>query len=151
MQLAQKVEVPAWLHIVLLTAGCGYCGWWLAAMEATWPIWLGCYLAIAYLLTVGRGGIVLASIWITSLIVLIVWLGIYPNFWFERTPYRYWAKVLLMLWGSGTLMTYLLAIKGQALKAGQTVQQRRLRLVYFGLLCLGLGAGQLFFALGTAS
>lgn len=112
----------------------GLVGWSLTAMGAPPVLWLGCALVGAYLLRVGRGGVVPALLWVTLLITVAVVWDVYPPLRPPDFYYRYWALVLLGLWGLGLGAVAGLGRCGEALGRGRGAQAG-------GLVGLGLGLG----------
>lgn len=106
------------MQILGLAAGLGVCGWSLTLFSAPAPVWVGTALVVGYLLWVGRGGIFLASLWITALISLAIALDIFPAFWPHQLHYRYWALTVILLWGFGTLLLAGLGRYAQSLRSG---------------------------------
>ena len=136
------------LFALLLSLGWGLVGWWLAALAAAWPLWLGTLLVSVYLISIGTGAIALANGWVVLLITLTLYEDRVPPFWRTDLPYKYWATMLLLLWGVGTGLVFLLGFQAQGLWRLPRPYQGRLRLGLVGLSWLSLGLGSLTYQVG---
>lgn len=145
MRTIQRLSPLLWSATFIV--GFGYCGWWLAALHAPWPLWLSSYCLLFYLITSGTGGVVPVSLWITGLILAAILTDSLPSFWSHKTEYRHWARVLLSLWGFCSLMIYLLGRQSEALH--QTHDSLKIMQFWYLLItCLGLNLGKLAYQLG---
>jgi hypothetical protein len=136
------------LSLILLSLGWSLVGWWLTALAAAWPLWVGTLLVSVYLISIGTGAIALANGWVVLLVTLVLYEDRVPPFWRNDLPYKYWAIMLLLLWGVGTGLVFLLGIQSQGLWQWPRPYQRRLRLGLVGLSWLSLSLGSLAYQLG---
>lgn len=124
-------------------------GWWLAALGAAWPLWLGCFLITLYLIRVGVGAIALSNGWIVLLIMLVLYQEKQPPFWQADLPYKYWAMMLLLLWTLGTVLVCWLGLQAQGLNQMPNQYRLRRQRVLLGATWLGLSLGSLTYYLGS--
>jgi hypothetical protein len=123
------VFLMQWLGLAL---GAGLWGWWLAALAAPKAIALGAALLLIYGVGVGWGSLVPASGAVSMVIATLIARDIFPAFWPDRIPYKYWAYTVLLLWGLG------LGVMGLATAAGHTCRGYRGRYRWGGRSLLGL-------------
>lgn len=146
-----KLQPPLLVHLswsVAFMLGFSLCGWWLAALEAPWFLWLGSFCLLMYLVQAGTGAIVPGSLWITGLILAVVTTSTFPDFWAPNAHYRHWARVLLSLWGFCTLMIYLLGRHSESLRTHQRQSLPWGQTWYLAVTYLGLHLGSLVYRAG---
>lgn len=113
----------------------------MAALAIIWPLCLGTGGVMLYLVKVGTDAIALSNAWVLLLIATAIFKGHYPAFWPPTQPYQSWATLLLILWGIGAAIVFLLGVQAQGLKqlSGRKRQARQLGLLWLAwtALCLG--------------
>ncbi len=81
-------------------------------------------LLVAYSLGVGWGSVVPASAGVSVAIALVVTFDIFPSFWPDNLPYKYWAYTVLALWAFSVALVCLLARVGHRLQQSKSPYRR---------------------------
>ncbi|MGF1460307.1 MAG: hypothetical protein ACFBSG_14940 [Leptolyngbyaceae cyanobacterium] len=97
---------------------------------------------MVYLLWVGRGGLLLASLWVTLLMTALIAFDLFPKIWPQNLHYRYWALSLMTLWGMAIAILYLLSSYGDMWRRNHNGLQR------WGQQSLGVAGVVMGLALG---
>lgn len=132
-------------RLVALGLGMVFWGWWLAAFSAPAPIAGAIALLVIYGLAVGWGSVVPASAVISIAIAFIVALDLFPVFWPDKFPYKYWAFTMLCLWALSLVVVCLLAEVGHRLQPFKRPDRWVGRLVLLGSLLLSLWGGAILY------
>lgn len=129
--------------LLILFGGMVFWGWWLAALAVSGWMALSIAALIVYLLAVGTGGVIPASVYLSLWVAVSVAMDVFPSFWPQDLHYKYWAFTLMFLWAAGLGYCYLVAKQGNDLKQ-RPAHLRRWRqgaLLVGLLIAMGVGAG----------
>ncbi|WOD38893.1 hypothetical protein [Nodosilinea sp. E11] len=132
-------------RLVVLGLGMALWGWWLAAFSAPAPIAGVAALLVIYGLAVGWGSVVPASAVISIAITIIIALDLFPAFWPDNSPYKYWAYTVLCLWALSLGVICLLALVGHRLQRAKRAYRWGGRLALLGSLLLSLWGGAMLY------
>ncbi len=134
--------------LTLLALGTVFWGWWLAALSIPWSLGLTLGLVVVYLLGVGTGGIVLASIYFSGWVAVAIAINYFPSFWPTNAHYKYWAFTLITLWALGLGHIFLVAKQGSNLRQRPSRERQWGILITLGILFLALQGGRWVYQTG---
>lgn len=134
--------------ILPLVLGMVFWGWWLAALALPWGLTLSLGLVLVYLLGVGTGGIIPASVYLSMGVAAAVMADYFPDFWPTNLHYKYWAFTLISLWAAGLGYVYLMAKQGSDLQQRPIRDRQWGRVITLGSLILAMQGGGWLYRVG---
>lgn len=140
------VKFHHWLQFLLVMIGCVILGYFLGAYEVAWWMWAITFIAVAYVVFVDKGGLLLSNVWV----LLLCGLGIYQRRWPStwpvvnpQNPAAQRAIVFLCIWGAAVAILVLIASTSEVLQQRGFSRQTCLRYLGFGVTLSMLFGGSL--------
>jgi hypothetical protein len=134
--------------LLLLVVGMVFWGWWLAALALPWGTILGLALILVYLLGVGMGGVIPASVFCSMGVAALVALDYFPEFWPTNLHYKYWALTLMVLWAAALGYVCLVAKQGSDLRQRPPRDRRWAWGITLGMMLLAMQGGRWIYQAG---
>ncbi|MFO7029471.1 hypothetical protein B9T07_05280 [Limnospira fusiformis CCALA 023] len=142
-----------WVYTITLFLGYTVAGWFLAAFEVPWLVWLITGAVLLYLAKVGEEAIVLANAWLVLIMFIGTILKTWPTVWLPDLPFQnapLWAMILMGLWAFSMVLIIALAW-GRTILSPVGLNSDRLSFILLGIPLVAMIVGSVIFRLGWMS
>nr|WP_317267875.1 hypothetical protein [Arthrospira sp. SH-MAG29] len=139
-----------WIYTIILFWGYTVAGWFLAAFEVPWLVWLITGAVILHLAKVGEEAIVLANAWLVLIMLIGTILKTWPTVWLPDLPFQnapLWAMILMGLWAFSMVLIIALAW-GRTILSPVGLNGDRLSFILLGIPVVAMIVGSAIFRLG---